>query len=207
MNKFKKAQEILKEINGDGWLIICNEDNDINSKFLLGVESHALHFIFVSTDGKHKVLAVEMEANMIRRSLSSRGIKADIISYNSLKDLIPKLKPVINRPKVALNFGENIFDPDGTLYADYLQVGAFFAMQKLAPNTKFISAAPIIYNLRSVKSQEELKDLRNISNHLAKRSLNITRAKRHGRLFLRPKTWSYWVSTPATWPGSNAWMR
>ncbi len=162
MNKFERAQKLLKEINGDGWLIVCNEDSDINSRFLLGVESHALHFIFVSTDGHHKVLPVEMEANMIRKSLGSKGINAEVISYNTLKDLISKLKPIINRPKIALNFGENILDPDGTPYADYLQVGAFFAIKKITPNTKFISAAPIIYGLRSQKTSEELKDLRNV---------------------------------------------
>ncbi|MFX1296309.1 MAG: M24 family metallopeptidase [Promethearchaeota archaeon] len=162
MNKFERAQQLLKEINADGWLIICNEDSDINSRFLLSVESHALHFIFISTDGNHKVLPVEMEANMIRKSLKSRGISAEIIFFNSLKDLIPKLKPIINKPKIALNFGENILDPDGTAYADYLQVGMYSAIKKLTPNTEFISAAPLIHSLRSQKTSEELKDLRNV---------------------------------------------
>lgn len=162
MNKFEKAQQILQEINGDGWLIICNEDNDVNSRFLLGVESHARHFIYVASDGNHKILPVVMEANMIKNSLEKKGIDAEIIPYNDLNDLIDKLKPVINQPKIALNFGENVLDPDGTYYADYLSVGAFFALRKLAPNTEFISAAPIIYGLRNVKSPEELKDLRNV---------------------------------------------
>jgi len=39
MNKFEKAQEVLRELGGDGWLIICVEANDINSRFMLGVES------------------------------------------------------------------------------------------------------------------------------------------------------------------------
>ena len=46
MNKFEKAQQILQEINSDGWLIVCNEDNDIHSRYLLGVASHAIHAIF-----------------------------------------------------------------------------------------------------------------------------------------------------------------
>ena len=51
MNKFEKAQQILQDINGDGWLIICSEDNDIHSRYLLGVSSHALHAIFIAADG------------------------------------------------------------------------------------------------------------------------------------------------------------
>ena len=114
MNKFERAQEILRELNGDGWLIICNEDSDVNSRFLLGVGSHARHYIYVAANGEHKVLAVEMEAPMIKRSLESMNIKAMVESYSSLKELVPKLKSIINKPRIALNFGENIFDEKGT---------------------------------------------------------------------------------------------
>ncbi len=162
MNKFEKAQKLLQVINGDGWLIICNEDNDIHSRYLLGVGSHALHAIFIAADGKHKVLPVVMEANMIKNSFEEKGIDAEIIPFNSLNDFVEKLKPIVNKPKIALNFGENIFESDATSYADYIPFGTHLALQKLAPNTNFISAAPIIYELRSVKSPKELKDLRNV---------------------------------------------
>jgi len=162
MNKFERAQEILRELNGDGWLIICNEDSDVNSRFLLGVGSHARHYIYVAANGEHKVLAVEMEAPMIKRSLESMNIKSKVESYNSLKELVPKLKSIINKPRIALNFGENIFNEKGTPFADYIRAGDYFSVKELAPQTEFFSAAPIIYGLRSVKSQEELKDLRNV---------------------------------------------
>ncbi|MHA2397948.1 MAG: M24 family metallopeptidase [Promethearchaeota archaeon] len=162
MNKFEKVQEILKELNGDGWLIISSEDSDINSRFLLGVESHARHYIFVGEDGDHRVLAVTMEAAMIEKSLKKNGIKAKVESYNSLVDLKSKLKLLIDKPRIALNYGENLFTQKGTAYADYLRVGDYFALKDLAPETEFFSSAPIIYELRGIKSQEELKDLRNV---------------------------------------------
>ncbi|NVM38531.1 MAG: aminopeptidase P family protein [Candidatus Lokiarchaeota archaeon] len=162
MNKFEKAQQILQEINGDGWLIVCNEDNDIHSRYLLGVGSHALHAIFIATDGNHKVLPVAMEANMVKNSLKKKGLDAEVIPFNSESEFMEKLKLIIKKPKIALDFGENIFEKDTTSYADYIPFGTHLALQKLAPNTEFISAAPIIYELRSVKSTEELKDLRNV---------------------------------------------
>ena len=162
MNKFEKAQQILQALNVDGWLIFCDEDNDINSRYLLGVSSHAIHFIYVASDGKHKVLPVVMEANMVKKSLNEKGVDAETIPWNSLGDLVEKLKPIINKSKIALNFGEKLFQADGTGYADYIPVGVYSALQKLAPNTEFISAAPIIYGLRSVKSSEQLDDLRNV---------------------------------------------
>lgn len=162
MNKFEKAQKVLHEINGDGWLIICVEDSDINSRFMLGVASHARHYIYIAADGNHKVIAVEMEAPMIARSLKNKGIKAEVVSYSSMSELTTLLSSLIKKPRIALNIGEDILNPNGTAYADQIRAGDFFSMKKLAPQTEFISAAPIINRLRSVKSVEELKDLRNV---------------------------------------------
>ncbi|MFX0040139.1 MAG: M24 family metallopeptidase [Promethearchaeota archaeon] len=162
MNKFEKAQKLLQEIKVDGWLIVCNEDNDINSRYLLGVGSHALHAIFIAADGKHKILPVQMEANMVEKSLNNKGVDAEIIPFNTVGEFMEKLKPIINKPKITLDFGENIFEPEETTYADHIPVGTYLALKKMAPNTDFISAAPIIYALRSIKSSEELKDLRNV---------------------------------------------
>ena len=162
MNKFEKAQQVLKEIDGDGWLIICVEDSDVNSRFMLGVESHARHYIYVGADGNHKVIAVEMEAPMIKRSLKNKGVNAKVVPYNSMKGLVDLLGSLINKPRIALNFGEDILNPEGTAFADHIRAGDYLSMKTLAPQTEFISAAPIIDKLRSVKSPEELKDLRNV---------------------------------------------
>ncbi|MFX1363535.1 MAG: M24 family metallopeptidase [Promethearchaeota archaeon] len=162
MNKFEKAQQVLQKLNANGWLIVCNEDNDIHSRYLLGVDSHALHAIFIAADGNHKVLTIVMESNMVRNSLKKKEINAEVIPFNSTKDFIDKLSPLINTPKIALNFGENIFKVNTTSYADYIPYGTYLAIKKIASQTEFISAAPIIYELRCIKSQEELKDLRNV---------------------------------------------
>ncbi|MHA2288557.1 MAG: M24 family metallopeptidase [Promethearchaeota archaeon] len=162
MNKFEKAQNVLEEINGDGWLIICVEDSDINSRFMLGVASHARHYIYIAANGKHKVISVEMEAPMIAHSLKEKGINAEIVSYNSMDQLSNLLRSLINKPRIALNIGEDILSPSGTAFADQIRAGDFFSVKKLAPKTEFISAALIIERLRSVKSSEELEDLRNV---------------------------------------------
>ncbi|MFX1311178.1 MAG: M24 family metallopeptidase [Promethearchaeota archaeon] len=162
MNKFEKAQNILKELNGDGWLIICNESSDVHSRFLLGVASHARHYIYVAANGQHKVLSVEMEANMIKKSLEKKGVNAKVSSYTTTEDLVTKLKPIVNKPRIALNFGENILKEENTAYADYIRAGDYFSIKELVPNTEFLSAAPIIKELRSVKTTEELDDFRNV---------------------------------------------
>ena len=162
MNKFERVQKLLNELEADGWLIVCDEHSDINSHFLLGVDAPSRHYIFIARNGEHKVIAVEMEAAMIKRSLESMNIKANVESYSSLNELVPKLRTILNKPRIALNFGENILNAKGTRFADFIKAGDYFSVKELAPETEFFSAAPIIYGLRSVKSQEELKDLRNV---------------------------------------------
>ncbi|MCJ7651850.1 MAG: hypothetical protein MUP85_24885, partial [Candidatus Lokiarchaeota archaeon] len=161
MNKFEKASQFLQELDADGWLIICNEDSDINSPFMLGVESHARHYVYVAANGQHEVIAVSMEAPMINRSLKAKGINVNVHAYSSMSELEAFLTQILKKSRIALNFGENVLDAEGTSYADYLRAGDYASIQKLGPKTEFISAAPIIYKLRSVKSPEELRDLRN----------------------------------------------
>ncbi len=161
VNKFEKAREVLQEINGDAWLIICNEDSDVHSHFMLGVKAHARHYILIDAKGKHQIITVRMEAPMIEKSLKSQKIDASVIAYKDVKDLKSILTKVLDKPKIAVNFGENILDPGGTVYADHVRAGDLVSVQKLVPNTSFFSAAPIINELRAVKSPKELNDLRN----------------------------------------------
>jgi len=162
MNKFDKAQKVLQELKADGWLIACNEDSDIHSRFLLGVGSHARHYIYVAADGQHQILAVEMEASMIKKSLEKKGIDANIIKYEYSKEIMPKLTPIINKERIALNIGEKILNEESTEFADHIKAGDYLCLKELAPNTDFFSAAPIIKELREVKTPEELNDLRNV---------------------------------------------
>jgi Xaa-Pro aminopeptidase len=162
MNKFERAQELINKLNADGWLIISDEGSDVHSHFLLGVNAPSLNYIYIAANGEHQVLAVEMEAPMIERSLKNKGIKARVESFSNKQELPSKLKFLLKKPRIALNFGENIFNEKSSYFADHLKVGDYFAIKDLAPNTEFISSAPIIYGLRSVKNQEELKDLRNV---------------------------------------------
>ena len=161
MNKFEKASQFLQDLDAEGWLIVCNEDSDINSSFMLGVESHALHYVYVAANGQHEVIAVAMEAPMIKRSLEAKGINVKVHAYSSLSILETLLTRILKKSRIALNFGENVLDAEGTDYADFLSVGHYESIKKLAPKTELISAAPIIYKLRSVKSPAELNDLRN----------------------------------------------
>lgn len=159
-SKFDKAAKILTGLDIDGWLIVSNEKSDVHSPYLLGVNVYSRHYIFIGADGKHEVIASKMEAPMIKKSLSSNGIDADVIDYSTMSDITNFLTNRIRKNRIALNYGEGIFSSKDTSYADYIRGGDLLELKKLAPNAEFVSAAPIIYKMRSVKTPSELNALR-----------------------------------------------
>ncbi len=160
MNKIDQAQEELKNLEIDGWLIPCNEQSDIHSPFLLGVKVYARHYIFIDGKGTHKILSSRMEAPMIQKSLKRMKIKAEVKYYNSIPEIHTFLKETLNKKKVAVNYGENILNSGGSGYADYIKHGEFESLVQLCPEAEFISSADLIWNIRTIKTQEELQDLR-----------------------------------------------
>jgi Xaa-Pro aminopeptidase len=161
MNQFERAQNLVSTVYADGWLIACNENSDIHSRFMLNVISHARNYIFIPATGKPTVIAVQMEAPMIQKALKQVKVEAEVIAFETTNELLMLLKNLLNnKTKIAVNFGEHFFSSNGTEYADYLRVGELNALKDIAPHAKFISAAPIIYQLRSKKTPEEIKDFK-----------------------------------------------
>lgn len=160
MNLFTRAQNLLNKLEIDGWLIPCSEGSDIHSQFMLDLEVHIRHYIFVSREGKHKVFTCTMEKPMVEKKLNSLGVDAQVEAYSSFDEIKNLLHPLISKPKVALNFGENVLSREGTSFAEYLPLGEFRALQEISPTTEFVSAAPIIYDLRTIKTPSDIADLR-----------------------------------------------
>ncbi len=159
MNKFDKAAGLLKQHGIDGWLISCNEGGDIHSPYFLGIKSHARHFILIDANGNHQVIAVVMEAPMIKKALDAMKIKATVRAFNGNEEMLAFLKELVARPTIAVNYGENSLQT-GTDFADYIKAGELESLRLLAPKTRFVSAADLITGMRSVKTPGELASLR-----------------------------------------------
>ena len=159
-DNFKRAGELLGTFGLDGWLTYCDFGYDLISPYFLGIETHAPHCIFIDGAGNHRILAGSMEGPMIQKAISESGAEVKVEICPDFKSLILKVRSLINKPRIALNFGENMLTSEKTDYANYLRAGDFAELRKLAPDTKFFSAAPLIFRLRSVFSDSELKQLR-----------------------------------------------
>ncbi|MCF2138727.1 MAG: Xaa-Pro peptidase family protein [Candidatus Lokiarchaeota archaeon] len=160
MNLFDRAQQLLEKFEIDGWLIPCQEGSDIHSEFMLDLEVHIRHYIFVSKDGNHRILTCTMEKAMVEKQLNNMGVDAQVEAYTSFDDIKTKLKPILSRSKIALDFGENVLSREGTSFAEYIPLGEYRALKEISPKTNFVSAAPIIFDLRTIKTYEDIQDLR-----------------------------------------------
>ena len=61
---------------------------------------------------------------MIRKALNETGVDAEVVPYQMTTDLPDLLQPLVSKPKVALNFGEDLFSLTGTAFADYIRAGS-----------------------------------------------------------------------------------
>jgi len=158
-DKFTKAAGLLADQGLDAWLITCDEDSDVHSPYLLGVKSHARHFILVDAAGEHQVLAVTMEAPMIKKALDDAGVSANVLAYNTNDEMLDWLREACTRPRIAVNYGEeSLLKP--TAYADCMHAGELQSLRTLAPETEFVSAADLIMAMRGTKTPEEIDALR-----------------------------------------------
>ncbi|MHA1680919.1 MAG: M24 family metallopeptidase [Promethearchaeota archaeon] len=162
MEKFERARQILVDLGLDRWLITSNEDSDIHSPYFLGVKSHARHFILLDSCGNHEVLAVPMEAPMIKKHLESTlepGSGAvSVSSYSSSSAMIRWLKRVLDKPRVAVNTGERSL-LSSTGFADYMRAGVLESLKEISPGTEFVSASDLIYRMRASKVPAEIRAL------------------------------------------------
>jgi Xaa-Pro aminopeptidase len=159
MNKFDKAAGLLKQHGIDGWLISCNEGSDMHSPYFLGIKSHARHFILIDANGKHQVIAVLMEAPMVKKALDAMKAKVTVRAFNKNEEMIASLKELVAKPTIAVNYGEDSLQT-GNAFADYIKAGELESLRKIAPGTRFVSAADLITGMRSVKTPGELATLR-----------------------------------------------
>ncbi len=159
MNKFDKAACLLKKHGIDAWLIACNEGSDMHSPYFLGIKSHARHFILIDANGNHQVIAVLMEAPMIKKAVDAMKANVNVRAFNNAGDMFVLLKEVLAKPTIAVDYGEDSLQK-ATGFADYIRAGELESLRRIAPGTRFVSAADLIAGMRSVKTPGELATLR-----------------------------------------------
>ncbi|MFX0162292.1 MAG: M24 family metallopeptidase [Candidatus Hodarchaeota archaeon] len=152
----ERAQSLLEEFGFDSWLIVTRENEDVHSRFVLGIRVYSTHAIIVPKEGDVKVLITRMEGAMVR----DRGFVVE--EYGGEKKFTEKLKEMISdlgeTPKIVINYVENsIIEGKGGF--DKMPVGIFTSLKTILENVSLESAAPFLEKLRSVKTPKEIKKI------------------------------------------------
>lgn len=158
MNKIIEAQKFLRENNIDYWLIVTAENKDLHSSWLLGTKCYSRHAIVIPKEDSPRVIISIMEANMVRKEKKFK--KEDVLEYKDSKEFIKLLKSNIEsdeKIKIAINYVDEIYERGGEtlsflLYSDFLE------LKRLFPNATFVSAEELLYSLRAIKNEEEIKN-------------------------------------------------
>ncbi|MFX1512006.1 MAG: M24 family metallopeptidase [Promethearchaeota archaeon] len=159
--KVLEAEKIVKKHDVDCWLITTTGIRDPNSNVLLSLRIPGRHFLVVTPPKQtNYLLTTEMERGMAEKQLKDL---VEIDSYRTIiemKEKVPKLFKGMQ--KIALNFSE---DPlrivNGLSHSEYL------LLKKFIPDASFHSAAEFIYELRSIKNEEEIENHRNAAKSTA----------------------------------------
>ncbi|MHA1697755.1 MAG: M24 family metallopeptidase, partial [Promethearchaeota archaeon] len=159
MNKFERARNLVKELGLDCWLITSNEDNDLHSEYMLGVRAHSRHFICIPAQGDPEIMISKMEASMVQSRLQEQGIKANIQIPDSPDGLKNWLKKHLDNRVVALNYGEDVLFGSNA-FADHITYGVLMGIKNVLSNANLVSASDLVYKLRSIKTDAEIKDLK-----------------------------------------------
>jgi Xaa-Pro aminopeptidase len=152
----ERAQKILNELDYDGWLIVTRENEDVHSRFVLGIRVYSTHAIIVPKKGNVKVLITRMEGAMVRdRGFFVEEYGGEIKFSEKLKEMIADFG---ENSKIVINYVENsIIEGKGGF--DKMPVGIFTSLKTVLENVSLESAAPFLEKLRSVKTPKEIKKI------------------------------------------------
>lgn len=155
LEKVKQLESILKERNIDILLILSREGSDPVLPFLVGEDTVNITAAFFNKNGKHTILASSAD----KKKYEESGIFSEVKAYGmdfkkAFLDEFSRLNP----NKVALNISENDAICDG------LSVGLYMLLEDILGKEMLdkiqISSEDIIQDLRSVKTDTELKKIK-----------------------------------------------
>ena len=149
-----RVQEVLKKHNVDAWVIFTHHSHDIHLRYLLEKWFASPTFIIIPKSGQATVITSTMEAMMVNKE------DYTVIPYTTRVDFINSIKSILaeyDKANVALNFVERDELLD-FLSMDIISYGTKEFLTFINPKINFVSAKDIIYDIRSVKTKEEIEN-------------------------------------------------
>ncbi len=156
--KIKQAQEILKELHIDCWLVFVRETSMMADPILPLVIGHEVtwqSFFLYTKTGK----AFALVGNFDKANFERSGCFDEVFSYIAgPKEDFFKLISRVNPKQIALNFSTSDPASDGLTHGMFLKLSEYLNGTPFAD--KFISAEQLVSKLRSRKHPQEIKLLK-----------------------------------------------
>ncbi|MFX1519573.1 MAG: M24 family metallopeptidase [Promethearchaeota archaeon] len=152
--RIKSAQQLLKEMNLEGWVIITNQGRDLHTTLLLGKKNPGRSLILVTPDKSPSVIVSQMEAPIFE---DVAGI--EVIPYPSNEQFLEHIQNEFSQfsdnSQLILNYVDDPLGRDGTF--DLATYGEVNKLKTMFPEIEFKPAAPFLKKLRTIKTDSEIR--------------------------------------------------
>lgn len=152
--RIKHAQELLKEMNYDGWVILTNHGQDLHALLLLGKKNPGRLSVIVTPNENPRIIVSQMEAPIFEDVV---GI--EVSSYSDTKQLVELIKNEFSQfsdnSKIILDYVDDPLGRDDTF--DLMTYGEVTKLKTMFPKISFEPAAPFLKKLRTKKTEAEIK--------------------------------------------------
>jgi Xaa-Pro aminopeptidase len=152
--RIKAAQQLLKEMNLDGWVIVTNQGRDLHTTLLIGKKNPGRLLILVTPDKSPSVIVSQMEAPIFE-DVSD----IEVIPYPSNKEFLEHIQNEFSQfsdsSTVILNYVDDPLGRDGTF--DLATYGEVNKLKTMFPEIKFKPAASFLKQLRTIKTDSEIR--------------------------------------------------
>ncbi len=153
ISRKKKAFEILKKYNVDGWLIISS-GNDPNAEYLVGTKVFGTIVVLLARD------KLTVSVSSLEKSMIDENIADEVLSYYGTQEFISNIMKMLSGVtggKLLVNMGAPLAAPYASriLYSHAKIIESLVGLYgiNLVPSSAFVR------ELRAVKTNEELRAL------------------------------------------------
>ena len=153
--KIDRIQTVLNKHNVDGWIIFCHHSYDVHQRYLLEKWFASPTLTLIPKRGKPSVITSQIEEMLVNEEIY------EVSAYKKGSELTEMvnnlLKSFQDKSTLALNFVEpsEVFSK---FSSDILTSGTFSALTSINKSLNYVSAKDIIFDVRAVKTQKEIKN-------------------------------------------------
>jgi Xaa-Pro dipeptidase len=164
-NTLGRIKKIFKNAQIDAIFLMNTDQHDSNFFYLTGFTSGVFEFNTLIVKRKKLILPVSSLEYEI--ALEQKPKAMSVVKIDSRKDMIKLLKKYLKSKRVGIN-------------ASFLPYNYYKAIKKEAMPKKFVDISKAFSNARSVKDEDEIKNIR-IANKISKKALlNLQRELKAG---------------------------